>query len=193
MTLPTVVQLEAAPEALSAGEPVVLTASVSVLGSAAGAPSGTVTFRSGQRVLGSAPLAGPGVARLGGLALPPGLHALVATYGGDDAHAAAASVPVPLAVRAPGLQVVVALAAPRPAGDGVVLEAELLEARSGRLAEQAEGEVVFVTGDRELARVAVHGGQARAVVPEAPRGPLEAVFSGGPDHAPGRGRREGTR
>lgn len=190
MRLPTVVRLETSLPGVPAGEPVAVSAQVSVLGGSGARPTGTVAFSAGSRTLGTAALGADGVAHLGGLVLPAGLHALVATYQGDAEHDGAASVPVPLAVHAPGLAVVVAVAGPRAADDGVVLEAELLEARSGRLAEQAQGEVVFVVAGRELARAAVRGGQARALVAEVPSGPLEAVFGGGPDHAPGRGRRD---
>lgn len=189
VTLPTLVRLASSQAGSPAGKPISLSASVVVLGdgSTAAAPSGQVAFRAGGRVLGTVALGPDGTAVLEGVLLPAGFYGIVASYGGDAEHAAAASAPLPQAVLAPGLPVVVAVAAPRVSPEGVTLEAELLDAVSGRLAQDAEGEVVFVAGDREVARAAVRGGQARAVVPEEPRGPLEAHFGGGPDHAPGHG------
>lgn len=191
MTLPTVLRLTSSRAGAPAGQPLALSAQVTVLGPPGTAPGGDVAFRLAGRVLGTAPLGADGSAVLDGVLLPPGLHGLVATYDGDARHAAAASAPLPQAVLAPGLPVVVAVAAPRVSPEGVTLEAELLDAVSGRLAQDAEGEVVFVAGNREVARAAVRGGQARALVAEAPRGALEAHFGGGPDHAPGHGSRPG--
>lgn len=191
MTLPTLVRLTSSRPGVPAGEAVVLSATVTVLGKEGSVPSGQVHFRAGNRVLGRAPVGADGAAVLDGVLLPAGFHALVATYDGDELHAGAASVPLPQAVLAPGLPVVVAVAAPRVSPEGVTLEVELLDASSGRLAQDAEGEVVFVSGDRELARATVHGGQARVVVPDPPVGPLEAHFGGSADHAPGHGLLEG--
>jgi len=187
VTLPTLVRLTSSRPGVPAGEAVVLSATVTVLGKEDSDPSGQVSFRAGNRVLGRAPVGPAGVAVLSGVLLPAGFHALIATYDGDELHAGAASVPLPQAVLAPGLPVVVAVAAPRVSSEGVTLEVELLEAASGRLAQDAEGEVVFVSGDREVARAPVRGGHARVVVPEPPPGPLEAHFGGSADHAPGRG------
>jgi len=191
MTLPTLVRLTSSRQAVPAGEAVVLSATVTVLGREGTVPAGQVAFQSGSRVLGRAQVGRDGVAELPGLLLPAGFHALVATYSGDELHAGAASVPFPQAVLAPGLPVVVAVAAPRVSPEGVMLEAELLDAVSGRLAEDAEGEMVFVSGDREVARTPVRGGQARVLVAELPGGVLEAHFGGSADHAPGHGLREG--
>src|SRR5262249_26642725 len=62
------------------GQTVVLTATVN---SAEGTPTGTVTFRDGARVLGTAPVNGAGQATLA-VALGVGNHALTAAFPGTD-------------------------------------------------------------------------------------------------------------
>jgi sugar lactone lactonase YvrE len=70
------------------GEPAVFTASVS---SGTGVPTGTVTFHDGGNVLGQATLNAQSIATFSTTALTLGIHALTATYGGDNAHNASTS------------------------------------------------------------------------------------------------------
>lgn len=189
MRWPTLVRLSTSRPGAPAGEPVVLAAEVTVLGATQSAPTGRVSFHTGVRLLGTAPLDPAGRAVLADVRLPVGFHGLVASYDGDDQHAGGSSPPTPQAVLAPGIPVVVAVAAPRVSPEGVRLEVELLDAESGRLASDAEGEVVFVADDGEVGRARVRGGQASLLVDTPPAGVLEAHFGGGPDHAPGHGSR----
>jgi hypothetical protein len=81
-----------------ATQPVTFTAVVQGLG-APPAPTGTVTFRTGTKVLGIGPLVG-GVARLTTAALAvKSSHAITAVYGGDTSYPAATSSPLSQDVR----------------------------------------------------------------------------------------------
>lgn len=64
------------------GQPVTFTASVM---SPARTPTGTVTFREGTTVLGTAPLDGSGQASFTTSGLPAGSYAITASYDGDSA------------------------------------------------------------------------------------------------------------
>src|SRR5262249_9210 len=72
------------------GQPVTYTATVSVLAPGTGALSGTVTFRAGSTVLGTAPLTG-NQARLTTGATPPGNQSITATYNASASFAASTS------------------------------------------------------------------------------------------------------
>jgi sugar lactone lactonase YvrE len=77
----------------TAGTEVILVATV--VGASGPAPTGTVTFKSGNTVLGSAPLNSSGVAILAPN-LPAGTENVVAIYGGDTDHSASQSPAVPV-------------------------------------------------------------------------------------------------
>jgi hypothetical protein len=66
-----------------------------VVGATGPAPTGTVTFQSGNTVLGSAPLNASGVAILAP-SLPAGTENVVAIYSGDTDHSASQSPAVPI-------------------------------------------------------------------------------------------------
>jgi len=150
------------------------------------APTGSVVFRAGHRVLGTAPVDGAGMAVIDDVALSAGVHAVVASYSGDAHHAAATSAPYPQAVAAPLLQVVLAVAAPVERPEGILLEAELLEATTGRLLD-ASGTVLFSVEGVEIAHVVLVAGQARIVVPGLPPGRLVGSFPGEGEYAPATG------
>ena len=100
-TIPTVTTLAAAPNPVVYGQPLTLTATV--VGSGPGDPTGTVTFRDGSTVIGSAPLATTGSADQAQVitsALAAGPHTLTASYGGDVRFSASgASAAVTVAVQ----------------------------------------------------------------------------------------------
>jgi hypothetical protein len=77
----TAVQLSSSATTAQQGSPVTLAASISA-GSGAGAPTGTVTFRSGTTSLGSVPLVN-GLATSSFTNLPVGNDSITATYSGD--------------------------------------------------------------------------------------------------------------
>ncbi|KJY41367.1 hypothetical protein VR41_12905, partial [Streptomyces sp. NRRL B-1568] len=75
--------LLASPNPAAAGQPVVLTATVTVASPGAGIPTGTVSFLDGATLLGTSPVNAGGVATLTTTALGVGAHTLNATYNGD--------------------------------------------------------------------------------------------------------------
>jgi len=76
------------------GQPVTFTATVSVVLPGAGAPTGTVTFKDGTTILGSAPLSGSLQASLTTSALQVGTHTITATYSGDGNFLGSTSAPL---------------------------------------------------------------------------------------------------
>jgi len=105
----TSVALGSAPNPVTAGAPVTLTATLSPTGA-----TGTVTFMDGAATLGNGPLSG-GTATLSTSALSAGSHSLTAVYAGDDNYQGATSpaltqvvqVPVTIATNPAGLTVTV--------------------------------------------------------------------------------------
>jgi Bacterial Ig-like domain (group 3) len=91
---PTSTALASSPNPSAYGQPVALTASVS---SAAGTPTGSVTFRDGASSLGTVALGG-GAASLSSASLAVGSHVITAAYGGDPNHEASTSSPLVQAV-----------------------------------------------------------------------------------------------
>ena len=97
----TSIALSAAPNPSPAGATVTLTAIVEDTGGSA-TPAGTVVFadafQSATVTLGSAPLGAAGTAILNP-ALAPGLHSIVATYGGDAGDNGSVSAPLAVTVQ----------------------------------------------------------------------------------------------
>jgi hypothetical protein len=186
---PTLVRLTATRPRVAEGDHVAFRAEVVTVRREGPAPSGTVAFRAGHRLLGTAPLDGKGSAVLDGIRLPAGVHAVVASYGGDAAHAAASSSPVPQAVVAPAAPVVVALAVPERRPAGVALQADILDAATGRIVEEAEGLVTFALDGQLVGSAPLVGGVAVLVLPELPVGRISAQFRGDAEHAAAEGTR----
>jgi hypothetical protein len=189
---PTLVRLSAQRPRVAAGEPATLVAHVVTVHGEEPAPSGTVAFRAGHRLLGTAPLDAQGVARLDGVRLPSGVHAVVASYGGDASHAAASSAPVPQAVVVPASPVMVAVQAPERGASGVVLRAELLDPATGRLVEEASGALTFAVDGQVLGSAPLLGGEATLEVPSIASGRVTARFYGDVEHAAGDGEAPGA-
>jgi hypothetical protein len=89
---PTTTTLSASPGSSVFGEPVHLSASVAPNASGA-TPTGSVAFKRGGTLLGTAPLDGSGDATLDTAALPVGTSAVVATYSGDETYKSSSSAP----------------------------------------------------------------------------------------------------
>lgn len=184
LAAPTLVRVTSSWPGVPEGTPFRLTAQLRTTRTDGPPPSGSVVFRSGHRVLGTAKVDDTGAAVLADVRLAAGVHPVVASYSGDEHHAAATSAPVPQAVAAPLLQVLLAVAAPVRRGDGVTLEAQLLDSLTGRLADGAPGRVAFSVDGTVVADVPLEGGHARALVPELPAGHLVATFPGEGEYAP---------
>src|SRR5262249_17315528 len=84
LTSATATAITSAPNPTILGQPVTFSATVTAM-SGVGTPTGTVTFKEGSTVLGSAPLSG-NQASLVVSTLTPGSHAVVATYNGDGSY-----------------------------------------------------------------------------------------------------------
>jgi hypothetical protein len=124
---------------------------------------------------------------LDGVRLEPGLHAITASYVGDDHHAGATSAPLPQAVTVAAAPVVVLVSPPTDGPEGVELEAEVVDPHTGRRAEDAIGVVVFTAGNSTVATADLVAGHARTVVAHLPPGRLKATFAGDTEHAPATG------
>ncbi|MET3960627.1 hypothetical protein ABIE44_000561 [Marmoricola sp. OAE513] len=86
--IPTVTGITSANNPAVYGDVVNLTATVNT---SAGTPTGTVTFKEGSTVLGTAPVGDGGQAVLAVADLHAGSHAIKATYSGDVSHGASTS------------------------------------------------------------------------------------------------------
>ena len=116
--------LTGTPNPSTFGQPVTLTATV--LGVVI-RPTGTITFRDGATVLGTAALDANGVATLITSALGVGSHSITATYEGDANFGMSTSAPVPLVVQADSTTTTVA-SSPNPSmvGQPVTLGASVV-------------------------------------------------------------------
>jgi hypothetical protein len=85
-------------------------------------PTGTVVFKDGSNVLGSAPLAG-GTAQLTGITLSPGAHHLTANYEGDGVYLELASDQVTVTAAASPAKEITGFSFATPAVVGTVNEA----------------------------------------------------------------------
>lgn len=183
---PTLVRLASSSSGAPEGTPLTLTAQVLSLGAADRPATGQVSFAVDGSPIGARPLDGAGCAVLDGVRLRAGVHAVVAVYAGDAAHAAATSAPLPQAVTAAAAPVVLLVAARTGEHDEVVLEAELVDLGTGRLAEDATGELEFRAGQRRLGSVPLKAGRARLAVPAAP-GKVVVGYAGDREHGPAEG------
>jgi hypothetical protein len=84
----------------TSGAAITFSAAVKATGAGSGSPSGTVTFRDGAAVLGSAALDTSGTALLTAPSLAVGSHSITAAYSGDASFAASASAALTETVKA---------------------------------------------------------------------------------------------
>jgi hypothetical protein len=170
----TALAVSAAP---TAGRPVTLTATVTATGAT---PGGTVTFRNGTTVLGTAPVSG-GRAALTTSALAAGSHRLTATYGGavgfHGSTSATATVTVAAAPRTATQTTVATSASATTAGQSVALTATVRPAAGGGT---PAGTVTFKNGTATLGTVALSGGRATFTTAGLAAGShrLTAVYNG---------------
>ena len=87
------------------------------------------------------------------------------------------AAPTQAVVAAPA-PVVVALGVPERGPDGVRLLAEVLDAATGRLVEEAEGMVSFAVDDQALGSAPLRGGTAELRLPALAVGRFSARFHG---------------
>jgi len=82
----TAVALTSSLNPSAVGQNVTFTATVTISGGGGVVPDGTVVFTDGATTLGSVPINASGVATYSTSTLSPGLHSIIATYGGDAAR-----------------------------------------------------------------------------------------------------------
>lgn len=143
------------------GQPVTLTATVSVVTPGAGNPSGTITFKDGTTVLGTVPVdSSTGEqASVTTSALSVGQHAIVATYNGDDSFLSSTDSTTQKVERAQTSTLVTSSANPARTGQGVKFTAEVTPVAPG--AGHPTGTVVFTVNGAPLGSpVAVIDGAA---------------------------------
>ncbi|TCK73743.1 Ig-like domain-containing protein [Acidipila rosea] len=117
----TTVALNVSPNPSTAGNAVVLSASVSGNG---GVPTGTVTFKDGSTILGTQTLNGSGSAALTASGLGVGPHVLIAVYSGDTGDLGSTSTTVSDSVQQVTSKTVLSASPkPSPAGGTVYLTA----------------------------------------------------------------------
>lgn len=145
----TITTLAANPNPGIAGKAVALTATVTVTTGSA-AVTGTITFTDGGTTIGTANLNSAGVASINPI-LPPGAHAIVATYGGDSNDNGSASAAVPLAVNLATTMVTVASSA----SPTIVLAPVTFTATVVGNGGTPKGSVTFFADGASIAQVAL--------------------------------------
>ena len=145
--------LTASPNPSALSQSITFTATVTGAGAT---PTGTVVFKDGGAVIGSAPLNGSGQAALPYGALGAGTHTITAEYGGDTNYAASTSAPFSQTVsQGNSATAVTASANPSAFGQSVTFTASV----SGTGAT-ATGTVTFKDGAATLGTGTLAGGQA---------------------------------
>ncbi|MCW2799038.1 MAG: hypothetical protein JWQ70_510 [Aeromicrobium sp.] len=156
---PTTTTASAAPSSSVFGQSVTLSATVTPNGGGA-TPTGSVTFKRGATVIGSADLDGDGKVTLATDALPVGTIAVVATYSGDDTYRSSASSPQSVVVSKAAVSVdLQSSKSPTVTGEGVDFTASVSPVAPG--AGLPSGSVQLqVDGADVGAPVALTGGVA---------------------------------
>jgi hypothetical protein len=146
----TKVTLESSAPTSVFGQPVTLTATVSVVAPGAGSPSGTITFKDGTTVLDTVPVnSGTGEqASITVSSLSVGQHAIVADYSGDDSFLAASGSTTQKVQRAQTSTLVTSSANPAQTGQGVKFTAQVSPVAPG--AGLPSGTVVFTVNGATL-------------------------------------------
>jgi heavy metal translocating P-type ATPase len=140
----------------SVGRPITFTATIR--STAGNLPTGTVTFRDGERIFGSAPLDEWGQARIATGDLPVGEHDISAHYAGDANFAPSSSTLRQTVGRATTTTTVTSSAPSTALGEGVTFEATVRSEAPGA----PTGTVTFRDGTSVLATVTLDAaGSAR--------------------------------
>lgn len=135
------------------GQSVTLTATVAVVKPAVGLPTGQVTFKEGNQVLGTGTLDGSGKATLTISNLSVGSHQIYASYGGDANFRPSVSVITQTIGRAATTAKVATSSASTVFGQSVTFTASVAVASPGN--GKPTGTVTFKDGTKVLATVAI--------------------------------------
>jgi hypothetical protein len=174
-------RLTSSPFKLVFGQAATLTATVSAAAPGAGTPTGTVTFRAGTTVLGTAPLSN-GVAILVTPKLAVGADSITATYSGDTDFTGISSTPRLVNVQQAASRTRLNASTTHPAfHKPLTLTATVLATAPG--AGTPTGYVLFLDGTTVLRKVKLVNGTARLTLTTLAKGkhPITAVYSQGPD------------
>ena len=170
--------LTSTPNPSTLGQTVTLNATVSAVAPAVGVPTGTVTFRDGATVIGTATLVN-GSASISISTLAVGTHPLTAAYGGNATFAASTSAVVNQVVNAPAAAAtstsLTSTPNPSTTGQAVTLSATVTSA-----AGVPTGTVTFRDGATALATVTLVNGSASFSTTALAVGshPLTAAYNG---------------
>src|SRR5262249_22803879 len=138
------------------GQVLTFIASVAAAAPGAGTPSGTVTFKDGNVVLGTAPISG-GSALVSTTALAVGSHTITAVYTGDTNFTTSASAPLTQVVNQAGTTTTVStLPATSVYGQPVTFFATVVAQAPG--SGTPTGTVTHLDGGAPLATVSLSGG-----------------------------------
>ena len=171
-TIATTTTLASATNPSTYGQQVVFTATVTP-GSGSGIPTGTVTFKDGATLLGSAALSG-GTASLATAALSTGSHTITASYGGDANYLSSVSAAVSQTVNKANTTTVVSSSAnPATVGQSVTFTAQVSPTA-------ATGTVTFYDGGNPIGTAAVVAGSASLSTAALSVGPhsITATYGG---------------
>jgi hypothetical protein len=139
------------------GQAVTFTATVAAA-QGTGTPTGTVTFKDGSTILGTAPVS-TGSATLSTSALAAGSHAITAVYNGDVAFVGSSSAAVSQVVNPAGSTTVLSSSAKSAVyGQALTFTAKISPVAPST--EPPSGTVTFKDGKAVVATAAVTGGQA---------------------------------
>jgi sugar lactone lactonase YvrE len=178
-TSATALTSSADPSAAGAG--VLFTAT---LASNGGIPTGTVTFTADNVSLGSAPLNARGVATLSSATLPPGTHAVIASYPGDANNGPSSSLPISQVVELiPTTTALTPLPTPAFTGAAAVT---LQAAVTGNAGPLPSGTVTFTVGTTTLGSSTLDATGVATLTPTLAAGTYTVVAAYGGDalHAP---------
>jgi hypothetical protein len=148
-------------------------------------PTGTVEFREGMKVLGSAKLNSKAVATFSSSSLGVGDHTIVVAYGGDAYNTPGESAELVQVVSRATTEVVLTSSAdPAPHGSSGYLLATVKVVAPG--SGGPAGSVTFKEGTKVLATVTLSGSTAKYSLKTLASGEhkITATYNGGPDNAP---------
>ena len=160
------------------GQSVTFTASV-LAPPGTGTPTGTVTFRDGSLILGTAPLGSNEQASFSTSALTTGVHTITVWFGGDSQLPANATLVTETVSPDSTTTVVEASASTLRFGQSVTLTATVTAAPSSL--GTPTGTVTFMVGNTVVGTAPLSGGVAQCVTQALPAGmdAVTAVYSGG--------------
>lgn len=136
------------------GQPVAIVATVAVVAPGTGEPMGTVTFKDGSDVLGTAPVDATGAASLTTSKLAVGAHSITAAYAGSSDYQASASAELSVTVNPAATRTTVASDTnPSSYGESFILTATVTAVAPG--AGLPTGTVTFMDGSSRLGSAAL--------------------------------------